>query len=612
MADLLPLRPHVDTALAEAREKSRSKQPEWLQLRDDQREAAFARMAVLTPVIELMQEGHKARAAIRHIASLVAAGNMSAQYLATFEQARSPSAKSLQNWLADYMEKGIVGLAPAWNGRPRKEGGWEGILLQRLKRPPLQLPATHAEALRNMGFADATNSRVRRFINALPADQREFSSALVGEHFRRQNLTPHVRRDHRSVAPGFLWEGDGHTLDWYTAHHNSGHKHRYELTQWLDIGTDFVVGWWLSEAESALNTHFSLGDAIRRHDHVPAVIHVDPGPGFKNRLMIDEVSGMAARIGFEMDIAIAGNARGKGNTEGSFRWLEERVGKEIGREFGTYVGKGMPQELCRRIDQRIKSGEARLPVFEETYAVLKGYYHRRNNTPRDFLDGRTPAEAFAEREANPLYLPPDVLAKPAERCKAHKYEVRLFNRWYRHAALSQWEGETVVVQYDLHNDAQVSVLAPDGRFICIAELQRKKDWYSPSRMHDIKQNSVEGQRKRKQRALDEIDAKARTPLTLEATVTALADPQAELPPPPSCTPVSDAAVDLVAREIAARAEVPETAEERFALWQSLCGRTDLDPALLNWVLAYESTSECRVRLQVMDELGDNNRQGETV
>ena len=120
-----------------------------------------------------------------------------------------------------------------------------------------------------------------------------------GQHYYRQNLTPYVVRDTSALPVGFIYEGDGHTCDVHIAHPQTGKATRPELTVWLDVRSHYCVGWWLSDAERASDTLFSLSHAIVSHDHVPIMIHVDPGSGYKNKLIQGEAVSYCERLSIE-------------------------------------------------------------------------------------------------------------------------------------------------------------------------------------------------------------------------------------------------------------------------------------------------------------------------
>ena len=127
-----------------------------------------------------------------------------------------------------------------------------------------------ASKLRQEGHATATDSRVERYLKALPATLGKYSPARVGPHLHKLTRRTYQRRSLDEVLVGEIYAGDGHTVDCYVAHPNTGKPYRPELTVFIDIKSSYVVGWYMSEAESAHSTLFALSHAMRSHNYVPA------------------------------------------------------------------------------------------------------------------------------------------------------------------------------------------------------------------------------------------------------------------------------------------------------------------------------------------------------
>lgn len=481
--------------------------PQWA------KQQAQDRYALIAPAIERVRAGAPYKVAAEWL-------------LRTGSEEVLGSIKTLERHIADYVKGGLMGLAPKHKGRQRQVYGWEAKAIEYRRLPSKVDYATIAMWLQtNDGFANATPSRVKRYLQSLPADAVDYSGARIGAHYRAQNLKPYVVRDNSVVPVGLIYTGDGHQLDWYTRHHNNGHHHRYELTPWIDVGSHYWVSWWLDEREHGVGTIYSLSRAIIDHDHVPGTVHVDPGPGFKNKMVsgrkndsLAELTSFVGRLGMSSPIfALPGNAKGKGLIEGFFRWLEARVGKGI----TSYCGKHMPQELMRNLELRIKRGEVYIPHIDETKAAIAKYRDWYNTHPQRSLGDKCPAELWEQLQRNPLHLPPEVLVRPREVRRARRYGVEIFNRVYRHTELSAYEGRDVLVEYDLHNDAEVRLYQTDGRYIATAELVERKPWISESRIEDLKEQRLQGQRKRLQRKLDEVESRSRDAITVGDQVAAL-------------------------------------------------------------------------------------------
>jgi putative transposase len=447
------------------------------------------------------------------------------------------SASSIERHLQRYLDHGVPALVSGNTGRRRRNGGWEALALEYFRLPSKLAASTIAEKLRDEhGFADATDGRVRRYLDSIPTNEGDFHPRRVGPHYRRQNLTPHVIRDRSVVPVGLIYQGDGHALHYYVRHPEAGHHITAELTPWMDIGSRYITGWWLGYAESAVQTLYSLSHALLSHDHVMAMLHVDPGSGFKNKMIIDAVAGFAPRIGLRPEdvmTALPGNARGKGDIEGWFRWFEEKHGKFQ----PSYHGPEVPQEFLRRLTKRIEQGEMYVPAWDEALAGIAKYvraYNERNQralTDANGRSNRSPAALWETLERHPVHIPASALMRPREIRKARSYRVQMFNRVYEAAALAAFEGRDVQVEYDLHNDTAVLLYDLKGRLIGTAEKVDAKPWIDGGRIADLERRRLDGQVRRLQQRQELLEAMARPAITGESAIKQLESfGAAELPP----------------------------------------------------------------------------------
>lgn len=445
----------------------------WLRLSDAQRDEALRLHAFLLPGIDKVNiDGLSIRKASAWLKRTRG------------KEIGNPSEVSVARWMSAFLSGGLPALAPQYKGRVRKVGGWEVRALHYYRLPGQPSFAGIAKRLaRYDGFdpADATPTRVQNFIESLPKDQTEFHASRVGAHYRRLNLTPKKIRD-RSVLPvGMLYQGDGHSLHYYVRHPNSGHHISPELTPWMDIGSRYIAGWWLGYFESAVQTLYSLTHAILSHDHVPGMLHVDPGSGFKNRAICDAVAGFAPRLGVDFMTALPGNAPGKGDIEGWFHHFEH----EHGKFQPSYKGPEVAQEFLRQLDKRIERGLMYIPTWEEALEGIARQIKHYNETNQEALGDVSPAKLWEQLDRKPLHLPPASLVRPREIRVARSYDVAIFNRVYRASELRAYEGQKVQVEYNLHDDGDVALYDLRGRFIGIAQKVKDTPFLSQSRVEDL-------------------------------------------------------------------------------------------------------------------------------
>lgn len=452
-------------------------------------------LALIRPALIRVDQGVSVRAAAKWLAA--SADGM-------------PSEPTLQRWIKDYIGGGIISLAPKYKGRVRETRGWEARALELFNQPQRPAYSTVAYWLREEGFAAADNKAVIRYLKAAPSNLTETGRKRVGAHYYAQNIKPHVMRDNTVMPVGFCYEGDGHCCDVYVAHPATGRAFRPELTTWLDIRSQKVVAWWISESESAQTTLFSLSQALVAHDHVPAMVHTDPGSGFKATMISHEVTGFLVRFHIESMLALPGNAKGKGLQEGWFRWFEERCGKR----FATYCGHDRTDDFLRRLGDKVKAGSIVLPTLQQYIDAVRSYVEAYNRNPQEEL-GCAPDDLWARLERVPLITPAEAVIRPRCTRTVRRWGVELDNRKYRAGGLAQYEQREVVVEYSMHDDDRVWIHDHAGRFVCEAQLVKKTAWLPASRIAEGQQRRLEGQRQRHLRAIDEQEARAHSPLPVQ-------------------------------------------------------------------------------------------------
>ena len=475
---------------------------------------ALERAAWCRLVDERVTVGHSLAAAIR---------------MAVGGREGAPSRSTLRRWYLAWKSGGAAAIADRRAGRQRRAYGWEARAVELWNQPMRPTRATVAYWLREEGWASATASRVHRYINSLPATVGgEDTPGRAGRHHHRQNIGPYVARDAHALDVGMIYQGDGHTCDVYVRHPSSGRPWRPELTVWIDVRSHYVAGWWLSEAESAISTLQSLSAAFLAHDHMPDMLHVDPGSGFVNNVMVDEVTGWLDRLGVGQMKTLPANAKGKGLVEGWFRWFEERTGKR----FTTYVQRRTDRAL-KRMEASLRSGRVRVPTLSE-YTDAVGAYIASYNAQRQRRLGAAPADLWAGIERNPVELPEAVLMRPAIERTVRRRTVTLFSREYRHESLSMVDGRKVLVEYDLRDAARVWVYY-GKKLVCEAAWVERQPWMPASRIEDLRARREAGQKRRLDRKIAEVEARARTPIDGEAMARTA---EAMLPERPADSPAA--------------------------------------------------------------------------
>lgn len=496
----------------------------WSAATDVQRRTAELREVIVKPLFDLVQNGVSITKVAELFVARVAAGTLdpNTQHMLRLlsRDGEAPSVPTMKRWLADYKASGKAGLLPKHTGRVRREYGWEARAIELYNIPSKPGYMDVAQRLILEGFADVTESRVKRFIKQLPATLGEHSPARVGRHLHKLKRQHYQRRNLDEVLVGEIYAGDGHTADCYVGHPNTGKPYRPELTVFIDIKSKFVAGWYLTESESAVSTLYALSHAMVSHNHVPAWVYIDQGPGYRSKMLNDEATGFYGRFDIAVIGAIPGNPHGKGWIERFFRTVRDKHDKFFAGG-SVYCGDDMAPEINRRMSAELAQGKRTLPSLAQYVDSFRAWLDQYHQTPMDVLGGRTPAQVWAGLTPVSVGLPDQVLVRPHELRSVQRQTVRLHNRTYYHEALALYDAKEVDVEYDLHDDSKVSVFDRKGRFICEAKLVNTIGVLPTSRLEEQRQKRQAGQLKRLQRHIDEVNARAQDAISAADVVASL-------------------------------------------------------------------------------------------
>ncbi|MGZ8907933.1 MAG: Mu transposase C-terminal domain-containing protein [Methylobacter sp.] len=435
-----------------------------------------------------------------------------------------PDRATVYRWLNDlakFKNGNVLALTKQHTGRMRKTYGWEHKAIELFNRPSKPGYADVAYWLRtDYGFDSATNSRVTSYLKTMPATLGKQSPGRMGKTFYKHNLAPHKIRDNDVLPVGFGYEGDGHTVDVYMSHPSGKKVYRPELTIWIDIRSRYVAGWFMSDDESSISTLFALSNAMLSEDHVPSMLFLDNGSGFKSRMMADETIGFLNRMDITPSFALPGNSKGKGLVEGFFKIFRNRHDKK----FLTYCGDDMAPEINRRLSDEVARGLRTLPSYADYVASVKQYIDDYNNEPKGVLNGETPRQVWLrDLQQVPVHIAAEALIMPREVRTVKRWRITLHGRTYQAAELAQYNNVKVLIEYSLHKDNEIRVLDEQERLICIATLVGKVDRLPESRIVEATQKSLQGSIKRLERKADEKKLRAQPVLTLEESTAALLD-----------------------------------------------------------------------------------------
>lgn len=479
------------------------------------------RLVFVAAVQECMQTtGWSLNRAAEHIHSLAASPNHRLHRIALeLGKSGKPVGKAqIVRWVQAAEEQGKQALVDERAGRKRQEYGWELRAMQLYARPQKPSMQFVVDQLQREGFETATYNRVRSYLMSLPTDLTTHSKGRLGAQKARATARTYVQRDTSVLDVGMVYQGDGHTVDVWVADPQTGGIWRPELTAWMDVRSRYIVGWWLSESESAYTTLFALSHAMLSHDHVPDSLHIDNGSGYKSKLMSDKSTGFYAQWGIKTMFALPYNAKAKGQIERWFGTME----RSFGKQWDSYCGADMSAEVLNKLERDVKAKRVQLPSLAQYRYALEQWIQEYHHKPHKGLDGQTPAQVWAGLQRSPLHSPEAAAFFPrAERKVNARALIQLDGRSYTNRELLHFAGKKVIVEYNIHNDQWIRVLNPAERWICDAELVEKKPYLPASRIEEAQANRLQNQLKRLERKADEKQRRASLTLDQDPRNTAL-------------------------------------------------------------------------------------------
>lgn len=110
----------------------------------------------------------------------------------------------------------------------------------------------------------------------------------------------------------------------------------------------------------------------------------------------------------------------------------------------------------------------------------------------------------------------DAVARPSVMRTVSRMSVTLDKRRYFDDALALFDGASVRVEYDMHDDEHVWVSDANGRHICVATITERKGVVSHSRLEDQRAKRLQGQLKRLDKHRDEARDRATPAIDMDS------------------------------------------------------------------------------------------------
>ena len=531
-----------------------------------------------------------------------------------------PSVRTIKRWFAARERNS---LAPKMSQKDMDVPSWLPLFLECYRLP---MKPSVAEAYRfflrrleSDGNECPSIHTVRRWLDKVGNVERERGRRGARD---LKNILPHKRRDFLHLKPAAIYTGDGHTFDAEVLNPLSGLPFRPEITTVLDVGTRRCMGWSVGLAESQFTVLEALSHASRAA--IGAIWYVDWGKGFENLMMTDEATGLMGRLGMTMTHSRAYNSQAKGTSERS-----HNIFTRAAANLPSFVGKNMDEEARQKLF-KLSRKEVRLhgkilnspiPTWDEFKGYIEWVVDEYNDRPHRSLpkftdrEGKrrhmSPNEFWALKVAEfgePPRVSPEeegYLFRPQVMRTVQRGEVSLFNNTYYSAELTEFNGEKVRVGYDVQDALWVWIYDDVGRLICKAEWHGNSTDYMPVSVLERAEDKRNDERLKR----NELQQKERRVPTIEhqdsvniggmvmgmAEVKAKAALLAERRSRADDVTVETVEVKAVKRpsetEAAAGWSVPSEASERFALYQRICGQTDLPPQAQRWLERYPQSNE---------------------
>jgi putative transposase len=199
--------------------------------------------------------------------------------------------------------------------------------------------------------------------------------------------------------------------------------------------------------------------------------------------MSDENIGFYARVGIQQTIhAIPGNPHGKGWIERFFRSMRDDFLKLWQPQF--YCGPDMAEEALQNTVRECKAGRMTPPSLAQFAEALNAWIARYVERPHPENKNVTRAQVWAGLVPIPPHASLPELKRQAVTLTVRRARVTHGRREYGHPELHAFNGQKLVLEYDLLDDNIGVIRTEAGRWVCDAHLVRTIDAIAPNRLEE--------------------------------------------------------------------------------------------------------------------------------
>lgn len=484
----------------------------WREATERARQVATMRETLVSYILGMTAQGVTQSNAVALLLERAKAGMLPSHVAAAAKGAAkagrpAPSRSTVHDWCALHREGGVAALLPDHKGRVAPTAVWWGPALEYYNAPSKpDMAAVYRRLLEVDGFA-VSYDQVRDYLNGVPAMLGRNSPARLGKNLYRLTEKAFVRRSTENALPGDVYVADGYRADVYLAHPVTGDIWRPELTVAIDLRSRVVVGWRADEHEGTVAVQNMWAECFARWNHVPLMLYVDNGSGYKNKLMDDELTGFYARAGVQQIIhSIPGNPHGKGWIERTFRIIKDDFLKLWRPAF--YCGDEIAAEASNRTVRECKAGRMTPPTLAEFAAAFNAWLDRYAQRPHPEDKTVTRASLWAGLSPIPPSASVCELKRQAVSLTVQRASLKHGKRVYGHPELHAFNGRKVVLEYDIMDDRVAVIRDEAGRWICDANLKGSIDAIAPNRLEEKRQLRVDDAVKRLEKKIAEQHARA--------------------------------------------------------------------------------------------------------
>ena len=418
-----------------------------------------------------------------------------------------PSRSAICGWHKAKRDGGLDKLVSKHKGRQRNEGGWEALAIKLYNQPSKPTASSVHKILTEQHYFLCSYAQVNNFLNALPATLGEKSAARLGKNLHRLTQTAFIRRTTENLKAGDIYVADGYRADVYLAHPITGDIFRPELTVSMDLRSRFIVGWRLDEHEGGYVVQTMWAETFTKHSHVPPLLYVDNGSGYKNSFMDDENIGFYARAGVMQIIhSIPGNPHGKGWIERFFRTMKDDFLKNWMPEF--YCGHEMADEVRNKIVREVKAKRLSPPSVAQFTDAFNDWLDRHHARPHPEDKTTTPKDLWTGLVAIPPAMSLFELKLKAVELKVKRAAVKHGKLEYTHPELHAFNDQKVILEFDMMDNSIGVIRTLSGVWICDADLITPIDVIPVNRLEEKRTQRAADAVKRLEKKMDEQVARS--------------------------------------------------------------------------------------------------------